>query len=223
MERWRRLGADIRAAKLTMGLAASLCVVQIILSLLGQPDWIYETFGLSRDGIRAGRIWELLTHAFIHGPWPMMWWHLALNALALLVAGARLERIADAAVLLKVFLAGVLAGGLVQLAVTPNPEKLLVGASGGIFAVVLWLVTVSPSERMWPIPVSARNLGIGLMLAEAGLLVTAWCLPDSGLAIVGNGCHLGGGIIGWWLARKKLGPMLTREDLLKERAKRESA
>lgn len=222
LERWRLLAADIRAARCTVAVVLLLCGVQLLAAWLGQPDWLYDRFGLSRAGILEGRIWQPLTYALLHGPWPGWWWHLAVNAFGLLIGGARLERIAGQSTFLKVFLAGVLIGGLVQLPTAPDPSKVLIGASGGIFAVMLWLVTLSPGARMWPIPVSARNLGIGVMVAEAGLLVASWLLPESGLALFGNGCHVAGGLTGWWLGRKQLGPLVSREDLLRERARRET-
>ena len=216
--RMRRAWAEFRNARLSLGLLLLIGAVHALVSLGGHHDWIYTGFGLSRSGVAAGKVWQILTHAFLHGPW----WHLALNAAAILLAGPKVERIGGAAAFLRVFLAGAVAGGLSQLLLTPESSQVLIGASGGIFALVLWLVTLSPGTKMWPIRVSARSFGLGIMVAEAALLVAGWWWPASGLAQVGNGCHLGGGIAGWLLARKRLGRMITREDLLRERARREA-
>ncbi len=221
-ERWCRLAADLRVARFSQACALTLLVVQGLVWFLGQPNWIYIRFGLSRPGIEQGRLWQLVTHIFLHGPWWEYAWHLLLNAAVLLIAGSRMERIAGPVVLLKVFFAGTFVGGLAQLAATPDPTKILFGASGGIFAVVFWMLTIQAGERMWPVPVSGRNLAIGLFLAEASFLVTAWLWPGSGLGIFGSACHLGGAITGWLFARRALGPTITREDLLKERQRRES-
>jgi membrane associated rhomboid family serine protease len=221
-ERWHRLGMDLRGARVSWAAVLILCGVQVMMSRAGQPDWIYESFGLSRQGVMGGGLWQLLTHALLHGPWGIYWWHLVLNAACLLVAGARVERIGGGAVFLKTFFAGVISGGIVQLLMTPDASQILIGASGGLFAVMFWLLTVHSSERMWPLPLKGSNLAIGLLLAEAGILITAWFLPESGLAAIGSGCHLGGAIAGWCFGRKSLGPRLTKEELRRERERLEA-
>jgi membrane associated rhomboid family serine protease len=222
MERWHRIRADIRGARFSPALVILLCLVQGGVALMGQRDWIYETYGLSRTGILEGKIWQILTHSLLHGPWWIYAWHLILNSLALLVAGAKIERITNGGVFVRVFVSGVVAGGIVQLLVTPAPNQALIGASGGIFALVFWLLAIHSGERMWPVPVSGRSLAYGILLAEAGLSLVAWLLPDSGFAVIGSGCHLGGGIAGWWLGRRSLGPLVTKEELLRQRARREA-
>lgn len=223
MQRWRQLGGDLRQARASWVLVLLLCGAQAAVAEAGQPDWIYEKFGLSREGILAGRGWQLLTHAFLHGPWWNYWWHLVLNAVCLLVAGVRVERIGSAKVLLKAFLAGVLGGGIVQLLVTPDAGQILIGASGGLFAVMFWLLAIHSGEKMWPIPLKGRNLALGLLTAEMGIVVAAWLLPESGLGMIGSGCHVGGAVTGWYLGRKSLGPRLTKEDLMRDRERREGA
>lgn len=221
-ERWHRLGMDLCGARASWAAVLILCGVQAMVSRAGQPDWIYETFGLSRRGVMGGGLWQLLTHALLHGPWWIYWWHLVLNAVCLLVAGARVERIGGRAVFLKTFFAGVIAGGIVQLLVTPDASQILIGASGGLFAVMFWLLTIHSSERMWPLPLKGGNLAIGFLLAELGILMAAWLMPESGLAAIGSGCHLGGVIAGWWFGRQSLGPRLTKEELRRERARLEA-
>jgi membrane associated rhomboid family serine protease len=218
-ERWRWLAADLRVARCTL---ATVVVIGIVHGLIiaTQSLELYTHLGLTRAGIGGGKLWQLVTYAFLHGPW----WHLALNAVALLLAGARVERIGGRSTFLSVFFTGVVAGGTAQLLLSPAPLKILVGASGGIFALVLWLVTVSPDSRMWLLKVSGRSLGIGLLAAEAGLLLAAWLVPASGLADIGSACHLSGGIAGWLLGRRVVGGrQLTREDLLAARARREAS
>jgi membrane associated rhomboid family serine protease len=222
MERWHRVRADIRGARFSPALVILLCLVQGVVALLGQRNWIYETFGLSRTGILEGKIWQILTHSLLHGHWWIYAWHLILNSVALLVAGAKLERIGGGGVFVRVFASGVAAGGVFQLVATPDPGQILIGASGGIFALVFWLLAVHSGKRMWPIPVSGRSLAYGILLAEAGLAVVAWLLPDSAFAAIGSGCHLGGGVAGWWLGRRCLGPSITKEQLLLRRRRQEA-
>ena len=178
-------------------------------------------FGLHLDGWEPGILWRGITHAFIHGNAM----HLAINLIGLLLIGSKVERIGGSSNLLKVFLAGVLAGGAAHLALAP-PEQQgipLVGASGGIMALLLWLTTTAPDARTWPIRISARNVGRGVILAEACLLVVAWSFRRETFQPVAHACHLGGAIVGWWMARRLLRPSPSLEDLREERARRESA
>ncbi len=198
-------------------------LLEILLQAAGGADgmeWVYRTFGLSREGMLSGRIWQFATHALIHGG-PL---HAGINALFLVLAGSRVERIGGPAAMLKVFGAGVVGGGIFHLLIPDGrAETLLVGASGGISALVLWLTTLSPQSKMWfMIPLSAKNLGIGLLIASGVLAFAAPWLPGDGLKI-GHACHFGGALAGWLMARHLLRPRVTLAKLQKERARRESA
>ena len=109
-----------------------------------------------------------------------------------------------------------------QVLLSRDPDQLLVGASGGISAMLLWMTTVAPEARAWPIPVTARNLGRGILASEAGFVIATWVAPGSGLDAVAHACHLGGGLAGLWLGKRVFRPLVTREDLAKERARRET-
>ncbi len=212
----------------------------LILILLGIWLWtclgpepaavLQQRCGLSREGIRGLRLWPFLSHAVIHGNGL----HFGVNVLLLLLAGARVEWIAGRMVLLKVLLAGVLAGGLLHLAMSPAT---LVGLSGGLLALILWFTTVSPESRVvMPFRLSARNLGRGLIagsfilavldpsaavpgLSAVGGQLEVWGL--AGLFKVSHACHLGGALAGWAYGRWVLRPRVSLKQLQRERAKRE--
>lgn len=229
-ERWRWMFLDLRAARATLAIAFiclavhGLTVVLAANSPTMEARGFYALFGLSREGLLGGKVWQLVTHAFLHGNGL----HIAINLMVILLIGARVERIGGAAMVLKVFFAGVVTGGLAQMFLSSPVHRgeILVGASGGATALLLWLTTVSPESRMWPVPVSGRNLGLGILIAEALLLGVDWVAPISeirGLGGVAHGCHFGGALAGWWLAFRLLRPTLTLENLKKERARRETA
>lgn len=213
--------ADLRGAKLCWLLVFAICVVYggMCFASDASLDWIFATFGLSREGLLRGQVWQLVSHAFLHGNIL----HLAINALGLLLIGSRVERIGGTAAVAKVLLAGVLLGGLVQVIAAPAPHRdfQLVGISGGFTALLLWLTTVSPESRMMPLPISAKNLGRGIILAEGAFLIASWVMPQMGTVVVAHGCHFGGAIAGWWMGRRMFRPMVSLEDLRKERAQRE--
>ncbi len=203
-------------------MAGVLAGVEILLQAAGGTEraaWIYRTFGLSREGLLEGRLWQMASYALIHGGWL----HVALNVALLVPAGSRVERIGGSAALAKVLAAGIVGGGVFHLLIPDGrPEALLVGISGGVSALVLWLTTLSPQSKMWPVPLSAKNLGIGLLVASGLLAVAAPWLPDGGVHI-GHACHFGGALAGWLMARHLLRPRVTLAELKKERARRESA
>ena len=89
---------------------------------------------------------------------------------------------------------------------------------------------------MWPLPVSARNLGLGLLLGSALLAAIDPALGIPGLAQgrrldrgaasarsrrSGHACHLGGGIAGWLSGRWILRPRVSLEVLRRRREARE--
>lgn len=191
----------------------------------------YEAFGLSRETLFAGEIWRLGTHAWLHGDW----WHVALNAMLVLVFGARIEHIAGHAVVMRAMVAGLIAGGLLHVLMA---QGLLIGFSGAVMALLILLVTLSPESRMFPLPVSGKSLGLGIMAAA---LVFAMIHPDGGVPWLnrlgrwldqlgmgswfqlGHACHLGGGLAGWGIGRWMLRPRISLARLQRDRAKREKS
>ena len=198
-------------------------VVQALVSLVGGPEevpWLYEDLGLTGGALRRGWIWTLVTYALLHGSWS----HVLLNAWFLGWFGSRVAWILGTSAFWRVLAAGVLGGALVHLGL--GPPGTLVGVSGGISALVLWVCTVSPESRMWPVPLSARSFGLGLLLASGCLAVLSLLAGpagwgDAGLFRVSHACHFGGGLAGWALARWTLRPRAGRSELRTRRQKGE--
>ena len=200
--------------------------------MLGGPDgaaWWFETFGLSRREFLTGKAWQLVTYGLLHGGW----WHLGLNGLMLLFLGARIERIAGSMVMLRATFAGVLAGGVFHLLLG---NGLLAGMSGGCIALLLLLTTLSPQSRMMPLPLSAKNLGLGILLAAlilalinpaldlSGLSSLGRALEDHGMSTwfqIGHACHFGGALAGWIYGRWILRPRVSLASLRRDLARRE--
>jgi len=212
---------DIRTARFSLGLAGVILAIETVLTVLGGAEAIpevYQVLGLSRDGILKGWVWQIASHALIHG----VWWHALLNVLILISTGARVERISNWKTAARVFAIGALAGGVAFLLLPLRPpDMVLVGSSGGIFALLLWLTTTSPQSRMVLLPISAKNLGLGILLASGGLAVAAPWLPVGNLP-VSNSCHFGGALAGWLIARRSMRSSVTLADLQKARARREA-
>ncbi len=221
LARWLTWSSDILAARVCLLLAGIMGLVYFLVWTREDPDPLLLGLGLHLENWNPGIIWRIATYAFVHGNTV----HLALNLAGLLIIGPKVERIGGFATLMKVFFAGAFIGGVAHLVLAPPEQRgiPLVGASGGITALLLWLTTASPDAKTWPVKVSGRSLGLGVILAEACLLAGAWLLREEDFGPIAHACHLGGAIIGWAMARRLLRSSPKLEDLRKERARREFA
>jgi membrane associated rhomboid family serine protease len=212
---------------------AVIIAVQMFVDTFGgatAPDWWFENLGLSRGGFLSGKIWQLLSHGLLHAGWR----HVGLNALLVLLVGSRIEHVAGSAVMARCMVLGITAGGLFHLLLGAG---LLIGLSGGCFALLLLLTTLSPQSRMLPLPLSGRSLGGGILVAALllalinpeigvpGFAPVGRLLADHGMGSwfrIGHACHLGGGVVGWLYGRWILRPRVTLARLCRDRARRES-
>ncbi len=212
---------DIRSARFSLILAGVILAIEAAFTAIGGSEAIpevYQALGLSRDGILKGWVWQIASYALIHG----VWWHALLNVVILISTGARVERIDGWKTAARVFLIGVLAGGVAFLLLPlPEPGMVLVGASGGIFALVLWLTTISPKSRVLLLPLSAKNVGLGFLIASGILAFAMPWMPPGNLPIA-HSCHFGGALAGWLIARRSMRSPVTLADLQKARTRRES-
>lgn len=230
----RRLVHQASRARAAWWWCAVILVIQLTVYLAGGPEAVriwFENFGLSRDGFLSGKFWQILSYGFLHGAW----WHAGLNALFVVLLGSKVEHISGQAALNRILVGGIIGGGLLHLVLGSG---LLVGLSGGGVALLLYLTTLSPQSRMFPLPVSGRSLGVGILLAEAllalvnpdtgfpGFREIGACMCAHGLGewfLLGHACHVGGGLAGIALARWVLRPRVTLARLRRERERREAA
>jgi membrane associated rhomboid family serine protease len=235
-DRWlsesRRIVSGMLHARASWLWVAAVLAVELIAEISGGTaalSWWFENFGLSQRSFLDGKIWQLFTYGLMHGGW----WHLVLNALIVVLVGSRVEHVTGPQVMVKCTVAGILGGGLGHLLLGTG---LLVGLSGGCFALLLLLTTLSPQSRMLPLPLSGRSLGAGLVLAALllalinpelglpGLAVAGHALVEHGMGSwfqMGHACHFGGGLAGWVYARWILRPPITLARLQRDRQLRE--
>ena len=147
--------------------------------------------------------WQLLSYGFMHDPTNIF--HLAFNMLALVMFGAPLEYTWGERRFLTYYLVCVVGAGLCQLAVgwwsvsSGGPVYATVGASGGVFGLLLAYGMLFPNQRLMllfpPIPMKARTFVILFGVAELVLGFTGW---QPGVA---HFAHLGGMLFGWLVIR----------------------
>ncbi|MDR7133970.1 membrane associated rhomboid family serine protease [Lysobacter niastensis] len=145
--------------------------------------------------------WQVVTYGFMHGGWP----HLLFNMLTLAMFGAPLEHVWGQRRYFTYYLVCLVGAAVCQLAVgawtvSQGGEAYpTVGASGGIFGLLLAYGMLFPNQRVMllipPIPMKARTLVIVYGAIELLLGITN-VMPG-----VAHFAHLGGMLFGWLLIR----------------------
>ena len=183
----------------------------------------YEWLGLSVEGLRQGRVWQLLTFQFMHSvPWP---WHVLMNCLGLYFFGRSVEETLGSKKFLTLyFLSGIL-GGLVQVLATialPKHHDLsVVGASAGVCGMIAIFCSLFPMREVttwiyfFPVTVRARYI----LMFVGFLSLFGTLVPFDSVA---HGAHLGGVLLGMayvrWLHEGDGGVRLWRRLLPRRRS-----
>ena len=148
------------------------------------------------DGRVYFHVWQIVTYAFLHSTGNFS--HLLLNMLGLWMFGAEIERYVGPTRLLACYFASVVTAALTQLYIPPllgAPPAPTIGASGGVFGLLLAYALLFPHRKVIPlippIPMpawlfAALYAGVELFMGVTGTL--------SGIA---HFAHLGG-MIGRW-------------------------
>jgi membrane associated rhomboid family serine protease len=144
--------------------------------------------------------WQLLTSSFLHANLT----HLLLNMFALYMFGRDAERVLGSYRYLRLYIASVLSAALVQLGVvsfmSSGPAFPTIGASGGVFGVLLAFATLFPRRVVTllfpPIPMPAW-----LFVGVYGLieLINGVAGTEAGVA---HFAHLGG-MLGAYLVLRR--------------------
>jgi membrane associated rhomboid family serine protease len=146
--------------------------------------------------------WQVVTYGFLHGSVA----HIFFNMLALYMFGGDLERLFGTRFFVQYYFACVISAAVTHLVVTGwtgAPPVPTVGASGGVFGILLAFGLFFPQRRVMllfpPIPMPARVLVTGYGVLELVLGVTG---TQSGVA---HFAHLGGMLGGWLMIQYRRG------------------
>jgi membrane associated rhomboid family serine protease len=152
--------------------------------------------------------WQFLTYSFLHGNLA----HLAFNMFGLWMFGGDLERVWGAPRVATAYFASVFLGAVTQVMtsiVIGTGGAPVIGASAGVFGLLLAFAMVFPERRLValfvPVPLPARVFVLLYAALELTLGVTG---TQTGVA---HFAHLGG-LLGGWLVYRfgRGGPTLWR-------------
>ncbi len=162
--------------------------------------WLYGHLGLEGYAVVHGGVWQLVTYAFLH--FGLL--HLLFNMLALWMFGAQLEQDWGYNLFMQFYFFCVIGAAVCTVLISftgilgVSPRTLTVGASGGIYGLLLafGMLHGDSEVMLFPLPflIKAKYFVIGIIgLALYGALSSAHSLGQSTAYMA----HLGGLLFGY--------------------------
>lgn len=193
-----------------------LNVAVFLFTMLGGRETV-EFLGLSSGDLARFQIWRLGTYMFAHGGLG----HLFFNMWGLYLFGVPVEqRLGPQRFLRLYFLSGLVGAGFWLLANWGNPHHLLIGASGGVFGVMLAAAMTFPNMEIFllfpPIPMKLRTLVLVYAIIEGSM---AWQEVSGRGGGIAHLAHMGG-LLGAFFYMKHLGfqsPYTWFRDIFRKR------
>jgi membrane associated rhomboid family serine protease len=203
----RTLNQDIREKLSRLNVFEKIIVANLVVFIVSSIILKFQGFGLGLEWLSLSKSasaliykpWTLLSYGFTHYSFS----HLFFNMLVLYFFGRSFSNLFKADLGLKVFLLGILSGGLAFVAVyslfpsgiltTAGP---LVGASSGVRAIIIFLCVYLPNKelRFFTFRFPLKYIGIALVVFDLPGLFS----QNSG----GTVAHIGGYISGFYYARQ---------------------
>jgi membrane associated rhomboid family serine protease len=199
-----------RAVVWLIGINTAFYLSYLALSLTGLHiyDFTKLYFALTPVAVVGhGWLWQLLTYGFMH----YEFWHWFGNMLGLWMFGAAIENAWGSRRFIELFSIGVFGAALTTVALSyahilGDPLRATVGASGGVFAVLLAFGILFGDQEimMFPFP----------FLIKAKYFVGILIVVTLAFAMTGGGnvayvAHLGGLFFGWLYIRRGIKPPLV--------------
>ena len=188
-----------------IGVNAALFIVEELFRVFYDTS-LFPLMALSREGLLQGGLWQLLTHAFLHGNLL----HLLVNMLALWFTGPILEEMLGWARYLILYIGGAVVGGLVQTFCDSSAIN-LVGASGAVRALLVGFGTLQPRLEItalifFVIPVRMKASTLAWLVIVGSFIFWLFGIERG----IGHLAHLGGGIAGYLICRLFIAQGLPR-------------
>jgi membrane associated rhomboid family serine protease len=203
-----------RAVTWLIGVNTAIFLLRFLLELMGLPARGFAIYYLSLIPVQVvghGWIWQLVTYSFIH----FEFWHWFGNMLGLWMFGSSIEGKWGQRRFLELYFIGVVGAALTTIAfsyprILGSPTTPTVGASGGVFAILIaYGILFAENEIMmipFPFLIKAKYF-IGI------LIVITLAFAMSGGGNVAYVAHLGGLLFGWLYVRRGPKPALVNVGL----------
>jgi membrane associated rhomboid family serine protease len=145
---------NVRAVKSLIAVNVAIFILQVLFA--GRLEDAMALWPLAPiDGYVHFHFWQLITYAFLHGAEdPRRPYHLLFNMLGLWMFGAEIERTVGSSRLLACYFASVLTAALTQLTIPGllgAPAAPTIGASGGVFGLLLAYALLFPHRKVVPL------------------------------------------------------------------------
>jgi membrane associated rhomboid family serine protease len=174
----------------------------------GGYRYIREIFWLlPEDVVRHGELWQIVTYSFLH----QGFWHWFGNMLGLWMFGSAIEGAWGTRRFLELYFVGVMGAAVTTVAlsyahVLGRPDVPTIGASGGVFAILIAFGMLFGDQEIMMIPfpflIKAKYF-VGILI----VITLAFALSGGGnVAYV---AHLGGLFFGWLYVRRGAKPALV--------------
>ena len=184
----------------------ALFVLTYLLDTAGYGGYVTAFFGLNPRYFTTWAaplfLYQLVTYQFIHGGL----FHILINMLILWFFGRELEGFLGRRRFLLLYLAGGVAGGVVQVVVglLRGPAELppVVGASGAVYCIMVYYALMWPNRTVslfiFPLVVPMKVKYMAMLFV--GISVLYGFFPGQG-DMVAHMCHLGGAFFGFLFFR----------------------
>lgn len=168
----------------------------------GSPDRLSMMFGLLTGDVYPGRIYTLLTYAFLHGG-PF---HLLFNMLTLYMFGGDLQLFMGTRRFLVLYFGAALAGGLAGSFMPAG--SLIIGASGALFGLLAAYALYFPQTRVLLFFVIPAKIWVVVVLFMG---LSVYFIAVGGGGQIAHLAHLGGGLFGLLYVKRlwRLGSLVS--------------
>jgi membrane associated rhomboid family serine protease len=183
------------------------------MTLPGVDAYIFDHFALQPFAVVHGWLWELVTYSFIHSGF----WHWFGNMLGIWMFGSTIEGSWGTRRFLELFSFGVLGAAITTILLSyshaiGSPFTATVGASGGVYAVLIAFGMVFGENEIMMIPFP---FSIKAKYFVAILIVVELAFAMGGGGNVAYVAHLGGLFFGFiyvkWIPRRGLNLKLSEQ------------
>jgi membrane associated rhomboid family serine protease len=203
-----------KAVRWLLGINTGIFLVMAILQLpaLGRMGIVAAYVDLycdltPVDVVVHGQIWQLVTYSVLH----LNIWHLLGNMIGLWMFGSAIESAWGTRRFLELYWLGVVGAALTTVAlsythVLGDPTKQTIGASGGVFAILIAFGMLFGENEIMLIPfpfMLKAKYFVGI------LIVVTLAFAMSGGGNVAYVAHLGGLFFGWLYVRRGPKPALV--------------